>query len=85
MERITITQFYRFLDSLGLFGEFWAEFYKIRSGRRLTLREFKNFPKLPPAEYLPSAFPWDDTDAGREFWENVHRRWLRRIDCDNQK
>lgn len=79
METPTITRFYRFLDSLGLFGEFWAEFYKIHYGRRRTLREFEYFQKLSPMEYLTSAFPWEETDAGFYFWRDIDRRWQRRL------
>lgn len=79
MKTPAITQFYRFLDSLGLFGEFWAEYYKIRCGRRRTLREFEYFLKLSPKEYLSSAFPWAETDAGFYFWRDIDRRWQRRL------
>ena len=79
METPTITRVYRFLDSLGLFGEFWVEYYKIRCGRRRTLREFEYFLKLSPKEYLSSAFPWDETDAGYYFWRDIDRRWQRRL------
>lgn len=85
MKRITATHFLRFLDNLGLFGEFWSEFYKVRNGRRMTLREFAHFPSLPPEKFLTSAFPWKDTDAGFAFWERIHRRWLRRIGRDASK
>lgn len=79
METPTITRFYRFLDSLGLFGEFWVEYYKIRCGRRRTLREFEYFLKLSPKEYLTSAFPWTETNAGYHFWKDIDRRWQRRL------
>lgn len=79
MKRVTITHFYRFLDDLGLFGEFWSEFYKVRDGRRRTLRERYRLQFVPPEKFVFSAFPWVDTDFGHNFWENVHRRWLRHI------
>lgn len=79
MKNATVTQFYSFLDSLGLFGEFWAEYYKIRDGRRRTLCEYKYFLKLLPKEYLSSAFPWAETDAGYYFWRDIDRRWQRRL------
>lgn len=79
MKRATITQFNRFLDSLGLFGEFWSEFYRVHNGRRKTLREFEYFPTLLPERFLVSAFPWQNSDAGYAFWEKVHCRWLRHI------
>lgn len=85
MKHTTVTQFYRFLDSLGLFGEFWSEFYKVRNGRRMTFRAFEYFSTLPPERFLTSAFPWKKTDAGYAFWERVHRRWLRRIGCGASK
>ena len=85
MKRVTIAQFYSFLDNLGLFGEFCSEFYKIRNGRGMTLLEYNYFSTISPARFVSAAFVWDDTDSGYDFWKDVHFRWLRRINCNNQK
>lgn len=85
MKRVTIVHFYRFLDDLGLFGEFWSEYYKIRNGRRMTLRERYHLHTLPPEKFVSSAFPWMYTDFGFDFWENINRRWLRHIGCKDSK
>lgn len=85
MSHATITQFYRFLDSIGLFGEFWSEYYKIRDGRRRTFNEYEAFLKLSPETYVSSAFPWNSTTSGAMFWRSIHYRWLRRIGCNDQK
>ena len=79
MKRVTITHFYCFLDRLGLYGEFWSEYYKIRNGRRMTYRERYHFQFIPPEKFVTSAFPWADTDSGHDFWVIIHRRWLRHI------
>lgn len=79
MKRVTIMHFYRFLDNLGLFGEFWSEFYKLRDGRRTTLRDRYRLQFLPPEKFVLSAFPWMDTDRGHIFWEDIHCRWVRHI------
>lgn len=85
MERATITHFYRFLDDLGLFGEFWTEYYKVRNGRRMTYRDRRCFQFVKPKKFVSSAFPWNDTDFGYDFWANIHNRWLRHIGCKDSK
>ena len=85
MSCATFTQFCCFLDDIGLFGEFWSEFYKIRGGRRMTLREYNYFSTIPPERFVSSAFPWNATTLGDMFWRRIHHRWLRCIGCKNQK
>lgn len=85
MKRVTITHFYRFLDDLGLFGEFWTEYYKVRNGRRMTFRDRRCFQFVAPKKLVSSAFLWKDTDFGYDFWENIHHRWLRHIGCKDSK
>lgn len=77
MKTPTIARFYRFLDRLGLFGEFWAEFYRVHYGRRRTLRGLENFLKVPPENYLRCAFIWANSDKGHQFWRNIDDRWQR--------
>lgn len=85
MKPITVTRFYCFLDDLGLFGEFWSEYYKVRNGRRMTLRDRSCFQFVSPKKFVSSAFPWNDTDSGYDFWANIHHRWLRHIGRKDSK
>lgn len=85
MKRTAVTRFHRFLDDLGLFGEFWSEYYKVRDGRRMTLRDRCYFQSVSPKKLVSSAFPWNDTDFGYDFWANIHHRWLCHIGCKDSK
>ena len=85
MKRVTVTHFYRFLDNLGLFGEFWTEYYKVRNGSRKTFCDRRCFQSISPRRFVSSAFPWQDADFGYDFWRNIHLRWLRHIGCEDSK
>ena len=79
MTTVTIDHFNRFLDDLGIFNEFWYEFFKVPGRGVITLKYYKKYLALPPERYISSAFPWRDSVSGRAFWETIQTLWSIRI------
>ena len=36
---------------------------------------YQNFHKCEPSEYIHSAFYWEDTIDGYDYWQNIDYKW----------
>lgn len=63
-------RFCRFLKENNCYGEFCENFLK----GQVKIKEFKKAPSLV------TAFVWDATNEGHEFWETINSKW-REGDC----
>ena len=79
MTTVTIDHFNRFLDDLGIFDEFWCEFFKVSGKGTITLKRYKEYLALPPERYITSAFLWRDSASGCAFWGIIQVLWNTRI------
>lgn len=79
MTTVTIDHFNRFLDDLGIFNEFWSEFFKAPGRGVITLKYYKKYLALPPERYISSAFPWRDSVSGCAFWGTIQILWHNRV------
>ncbi len=64
--------FEQFLIDHGIYQDYMTEFEKLRD---ITLGQFYN--ATPSDEYIISAFEWDKTEGGYDYWEKINDVWVR--------
>jgi len=55
------------------------KFIKCRNDRFNYDWVYQNFNDCDPNEYIHSAFYWEDTIDGHEFWENKDIKWKKTL------
>ena len=63
--------FEQFLIDHGIYAEYMREF---KSLRNVTLEAFLQ--GVPIDEYIISAFEWDKTLKGFDYWKSIHNSWV---------
>lgn len=71
--------FLRFLTKNHILSKYLTALHKANYG---TERSFLNSywsPLTDPESYIGSAFPWECTPEGRDFWINKHHLWVKEL------
>ena len=66
-------RFIEFLKNQGVYEKFLDNFNG--QNATLTFEDFLNT-QTDPQEYVYWGFVWDETNEGREYWENLDDEWV---------
>lgn len=65
--------FINFLKEYKLYFRFKAYFIAGANYKDWSFEEYLD--KYDPVHYITGAFPWPNTDEGRDFWDDVDTHW----------